>query len=287
MKQQYLAEWIPFSISPSEAVFAELKKERRPIVASAVSAEGPRKAPEFIAFGSPVYPAALDGTDSDNTLDSPIRSAKRRGLLDLEALPWSKREVEGVAALFAPGHTRVFVGGEATEEEVKKLTSSVRTIHFATHARLDDLFPLNSALVLTMPEHFPSNRDNGLLQVWEIFEELRLDADLVVLSACETALGDEQGGEGLVGLTRAFQYAGARTVMASLWSVRDQATSELMIRFYKYLRAGETKDEALRQAQMELIRGPIEVVNEKGEKTQIDASAPYFWAGFQIYGDWQ
>jgi CHAT domain-containing protein len=116
---------------------------------------------------------------------------------------------------------------------------------------------------------------------------VRLDADLVVLSGCETALGEEQGGEGLIGLTRAFQFAGARTVMASLWSVRDQATSELMIRFYKHLRAGLPKDEALRQAQVELIRSPIEVVSEKGEKTVFDASAPYFWAGFQVYGDWQ
>jgi CHAT domain-containing protein len=116
---------------------------------------------------------------------------------------------------------------------------------------------------------------------------VRLDADLVVLSACDTGLGEEQGREGLIGLTRAFQYAGARTVMASLWSVRDQATSELMIRFYKHLRAGLPKDEALRQAQVELIRGPIEVVNEKGETSLFDASAPYFLAGFQVYGDWQ
>jgi CHAT domain-containing protein len=207
--------------------------------------------------------------------------------LKFEPLPSSRHEVEGIAALFPPERVAIFLGIEATEERAKAIGKGSRILHFATHTHLDDRFPLNSALVLTMPDGFPEYRDNGLLQVWEIFEKVRLDADLVVLSACESGLGEEEGGEGLIGLTRAFQYAGARTVMASLWSVQDQATSDLMIRFYKHLRAGKPKDEALRQAQIELIRGPIEVVNEKGEKTLLDASAPYYWAGFQVYGDWQ
>lgn len=175
---------------------------------------------------------------------------------------------------------------------MKSLDPKTRILHLAAHGYTDEHLPSSSFVALTIPEDTSSadanpKRDNGLLQVWEIFEKVRLDADLVVLSACDTGLGEEQGGEGLIGLTRAFQYAGARTVMASLWSVQDQATSELMIRFYKHLRAGKSKDEALRQAQIELIRGPIEVVNEKGEKTLFDASAPYYWAGFQVYGDWQ
>jgi CHAT domain-containing protein len=116
--------------------------------------------------------------------------------------------------------------------------------------------------------------------VWEIVERVRLDADLVVLSACESGLGKELGGEGLIGLTRAFQYAGARSVMASLWNVNDQATAELMIRFYRHLRAGKTKDEALRAAQRELIEGPIEIVDETGERHLVGASAPYYWATF-------
>jgi CHAT domain-containing protein/Tfp pilus assembly protein PilF len=286
-KQQYLAEWKPFSISPSETLFAELKKKRRPIVFDKVDAKDPTQVPEFIGFGAPTYPSGLDNVKPEAISDARARAVMQRGMLSLEPLPWSQREVEDIANLFPPGHAQVFVGGESTEEEVKKVAQGVRILHFATHARLDNLFPLNSALVLTMPEGLPPDRDNGLLQVWEIFEKMRLDADLVVLSACDSALGEEEGGEGLVGLTRAFQYAGARSVMASLWSVQDQATSELMIRFYKHLRAGLTKDEALRQAQIELIRTPIEVVNEKGEKSLFDASAPYFWAGFQVYGDWQ
>ena len=259
-----------------------------------VSGEGELKPPvvsnevgRFLAFGDPQGHGGTESGTVEMIGDAQVHAAARRGLLDWVPLPYSRREVEGIAALFPPKQVQIFLGVEATEERAKAIGKSVRILHFATHAHLDDRFPLNSALVLTMPEGFPENRDNGLLQVWEIFERVRLDADLVVLSACESGLGEEQGGEGLIGLTLAFQYAGARTVMASLWSVQDQATSELMIRFYKHLRAGKSKDEALRQAQIELIRGPIEVLNEKGEKTLLDASAPYYWAGFQVYGDWQ
>src|SRR6185369_12208084 len=99
--------------------------------------------------------------------------------------------------------------------------------------------------------------------------------DLVTLSACDTGLGKEMGGEGLIGLTRAFQYAGARSVLASLWSVADDSTADLMRRFYTYLKQGKSKDEALRLAQVDLIRGPKAT------------SHPYHWAAFQLSGDWR
>jgi len=282
LRDQYLAEWKPFHSMLSATLYAEVKKGRRP----AVESGGPGVL-NLVAFGDPQFPAGMNEKEPDSVSDLRVRSAVRRGMVSFEPLPFSRREVEGIAALFPPEKVKVFVGAEATEERAKAVGKGARILHFATHARLDDRLPLDSALILTMLQGLPSDRDNGLLQVWEIFEKVRLDADLVVLSACDTGLGEEQGGEGLIGLTRAFQYAGARTVMASLWSVQDQATSELMIRFYKHLRAGLSKDEALRQAQIELIHGPIEVVDEKGEKTLLDASAPYFWAGFQLYGDWQ
>jgi CHAT domain-containing protein len=93
------------------------------------------------------------------------------------------------------------------------------------------------------------------------------------LSACGTALGQEMSGEGVLGLTRAFQYAGARTVLASLWSVNDEATAFLMERFYRGLRSGQTKDVALRAAQVEMLRGA--------------RSHPALWAAFQLSGDWK
>jgi CHAT domain-containing protein len=180
-----------------------------------------------------------------------------------------------------------YLGVEATEEHAKSIPAGVSIVHFATHGVIDEVFPFNSAVVLSMPEQLEDGRENGLLQAWEIFERVRLDADLVVLSACESGLGKEMGGEGLIGLTRAFQYAGARSVMASLWKISDRTTAEFMVRFYRHLKEGHSKVEALRATQVEFIRGPIQVTNDKGERVDFDASAPYYWAAFQIYGDWQ
>ena len=101
----------------------------------------------------------------------------------------------------------------------------VPLIHYACHAVINERFPLDSALVFTIPEHPQQGQDNSLLQAWEIFEKVRIDADLVTLSACDSGLGKEMGGEGLIGLTWAFQYAGARSVLASLRPVRDGAWS--------------------------------------------------------------
>ncbi len=160
-------------------------------------------------------------------------------------MPASREEVERIASLYAPKSV-AYLGADATEERAKSLGKDVPLIHFATHAVINERFPLDSALVFTIPEHPKEGQDNGLLQAWEIFERVRIDADLVTLSACDSGLGKEMGGEGLIGLTRAFQYAGARSVLASLWKVEDKATAELMKRFYTYLKAGKTKDEALR-----------------------------------------
>jgi CHAT domain-containing protein len=98
----------------------------------------------------------------------------------------------------------------------------------------------------------------------------------VVLSACGSGLGKELGGEGLIGLTRAFQYAGARSVMATLWSIADQTTAAFMEHFYRNLKSGKTKDEALRIAQLKFITNPVLIENDEGQKIPFDASAPSF-----------
>jgi CHAT domain-containing protein len=113
-----------------------------------------------------------------------------------------------------------------------------------------------------------------LLEAWEIVQSLRLEADLVTLAACQTGLGQELSGEGVIGLTHAFQCAGARSVLASLWRVADDATADLMKAFYRCLKRGLTKDEALRQAQLKLIRSKRR-------------RAPFHWAAFQLTGDWR
>ncbi len=274
----YLAEWKSISIVPSATVYAQFADNRN----SARSSPRSLNSPELTAFGDPSFPLPLAG--SRDLTDFRLRAFAHKGFR-FERLPASRDEVQQIGSVYP--RSQVYMGEEATESRAKSISRNFRYIHFATHAVLDQQSPLDSAVVLSIPEKFEEGKDNGLLQAWEIFEQVRLDADLVVLSACESGLGKEMGGEGLIGLTRAFQYAGARSVMASLWKISDRTTAELMVRFYRHLKDGMPKDEALRAAQMELIRGPIRVRNEKGEEEEIDASAPYYWAAFQIYGDWQ
>ena len=218
-------------------------------------------------------------TGASEVTDPDVLWAMRSGY-NLVPLPATRREVETIADLFAPRATK-YLGEEATEERAKAIGADTGVIHFACHGLLNERFPLDSALALTIPEKRKEGEDNGLLQAWEIFETLRIDADLVTLSACETALGKEIGGEGLVGLTRAFQYAGARSILASLWKVADDSTGQLMKRFYQQLRAGKPKDEALRSAQLDLIG------TSASTSAYDDLSHPAHWAAFQLIGDWK
>ena len=205
------------------------------------------------------------------TRDAHLRSYLRSGL-DLSPLPHSLDELRAIAEIF-PERTSLFLGERATEEQAKSTKGAVSVLHFATHALVDEKLPMNSGLILSVPDEAVEGREDGLLQAWEIFEKLRVQADLVPLSACQTALGQNAGGEGLIGLARAFQYAGARTVMASLWEVRDSSTSELMKRFYGFLKSGLPKDEALRRAQTALMKDPRH-------------RHPFHWAAFRVIGDW-
>jgi CHAT domain-containing protein len=258
---RWLAEQKPIHTVLSATVYAEVKKSRR---------QGSEATPAVLAaFGDPRYPPLPPGHSSP--ADPDIRAAIVRDL-ELTPLPATRDEVRGIAALYP--EARTFLGTEATEERVKSIGKDVRYLHFACHGLVDARFPLNSALALSMPDHPGEGQDNGLLQAWEIFESMHLDADLVTLSACDSAMGSEMGGEGLIGLTRAFQYAGARSVLASLWSVSDVSTADLMKRFYGYLREGRSKDEALQATQVELIRS-------RG------FAHPYYWAAFQLTGDWK
>ncbi len=288
---QYLAEWKPIHVAQSATVYAELQKRRR-----APASEGEALPQTLVALGDPSYPPPREGEPVDPTADRnplawlplAVRSAENRGLFDgLTPLPNTQREITEIGKLFPEALARTYLGTDATEERAKAELSKARYIHLAAHGLADPDVPANSFIALTIPEGLPADRDNGILQGWEIMDTLRLDADLVVLSACVTAFGPNRGGEGLMSLSRAFQIAGARTVAASLWPVADDSTAELMIRFYRHLLAGEPKDEALRVAQMELIAGPITFVNADGETVTRDFSAPYHWAAFQLIGDWQ
>jgi CHAT domain-containing protein len=258
---EYLIEWKPVNTAVSATVFAELKKTRHQ----------ESKPIELVAFGDPHYSPQSSG-NAENIAEPEVRSAVETGL-KLGRLPFSRIEVENISVLF-PDHSRKYLGEQATEERAKALGEDVRYVHFAVHGLLDERFPLNSALVLTIPDKKIPGRENGLLQAWEIFEQMHLDADLVTLSACNSGLGEELSGEGLVGLTRAFQFAGAHSVISSFWSVDDLRTMELMTELYTALKANKSKEKALQSAQLKLLHSK-------------SASAPYYWAGFMLIGDWR
>lgn len=272
----YLAQWKPLHFALSATVYSELRT-RRPATSPG---EGAGKG--LIAFGDPLLP---NFSQPETLTDLSMRSLATRGFR-FEPLPASRAEVSRIAAL-DPAHSEVFLAAEATEERARARAADARYLHFATHGLLDERMPLNSAVVLSIPEELTEGRHNGLLQAWEIIDDVRLDCDLVVLSSCDSGLGQELGGEGLIGLTRAFQYAGAHSVLASLWKISDDATAELMVRFYRHLHQGQAKAEALQDAQRELIEGPITVSVPGGGVRRRDVSAPFYWAGFQIYGDWR
>jgi CHAT domain-containing protein len=272
-KPEYLIHWKPVHVVLSATVYAELQKNRK----GNAAVEKP-----MVAFGDPLYPAK---EKSGNPNNAAVRDLETRGIL-LSPLPSSRKEVEEIAKSQG-AKAKVFVGSDATEEAAKIQTVGARYIHFACHGIMNERFPLDSGLALTLPDRIDKGTENGLLQAWEILEQLHLDADLVVLSACKTGLGKDLGGEGLVGLTRAFQYAGAQSVVATLWSIADQPTAPFMRHFYESLKSGKSKDEALRLAQLDFLNNATEIEVKPGQDMKFDASAPFFWAGFQLIGDWK
>ncbi len=177
-------------------------------------------------------------------------------------LRFAEREVRAVADLFPDS---VFLTRqEATKAKGLEHSPRHSLLHFATHAELDETDPLGSALRLA-----PSRGDDGRLEVQEVFG-LDLHASLVVLSACETALGKLTRGDELTGLTRAFIYAGTPSIITTLWKVSDRASYELMRAFYEHLKAGRDKAAALRQAQL---------------ATLAKYPHPYYWAAYQLTGE--
>jgi CHAT domain-containing protein/Tfp pilus assembly protein PilF len=198
-----------------------------------------------------------------------------------DPLPYAEREVRDLGSRF-PGASQVLTGRAATESAARALDPGPELVHFAAHGVFDAQFPLNSHIALAASQA-PAGQ-NGLLEAWEIFESLRIDAHLVTLSACDSAAGADGGGEGLIGLTRAFQYAGARAVLAALWPVADRSTSELMDSLYKVLATGARADDALRAAQLNLLRRDQTLLDRITGLWRADYRHPFYWAGFSLQG---
>jgi len=221
---------------------------------------------------TPAAPAA------DEELSGLTRAIRTMNFSDARAgftrLAFSRQEADSIIAL-TPKET----GLKATdfnasrELAMSRQLSEYRILHFATHGLLNGEHPELSGLVFSLIDQEGKPQD-GFLRLHEIYN-LQLSADLIVLSACETGLGKEIKGEGLIGLTRGFMYSGAPRVVASLWNVDDLATAELMKLFYqRMLKDGLPAGAALRAAQLELSR-------------QKRWASPYFWAGFVLHGEWK
>jgi CHAT domain-containing protein len=260
---------------PSASTLALLRRERREralratvaVLADPVfRADDPRVGPRDLGGGGPAAAprAAAAGSDRDQT---PVTTFSR--------LIGSRREAQAVLALVPNGARKLALDFEASRQAATSpALAQYSILHFATHGVLDTARPELTSIVLSLVDERGRPQD-GFLRLYDIYN-LRLGADLVVLSACQTALGKEIKGEGLIGLTRGFMYAGAPRVVASLWKVDDRATAELMRAFYRRMLGPERLPPAaaLGAAQNALRAMPR-------------WQAPYYWAGFTLHGEWR
>jgi len=262
-KLAYLIDDYTLSYAPS-AIYLSMRTK----FGDSVSQSQQRK--EFLGFA----PGFTDLTNSKQ------RSLYPNLERPLNALPLSKTEVKKLRTMFDKPHgfwsflksdkdvADVFVDDEATEENFKSLPlSNYQYIHLATHAFISENKPSQSAIVFAAPQ---DQREDGILHASEIYN-LQLDARLVTLSACNTGIGKIVRGEGMMSLSRAFQYAGARNLLVSLWNVDDRSTARLMVDFYKQNEGGYSMPQALREAKLSLI--------EQGQY-----ASPRYWAPFVFIG---
>jgi CHAT domain-containing protein/predicted negative regulator of RcsB-dependent stress response len=286
--RRFLVETNEIVNLPSASTLAILRREavkhnRAPLsVAVLADPVFSRKDERVSSAASNRTPSAAKNSSSA-AATTEIKFSTQRALFDfgfggragIPRLPFSRREAETIVSL-APANSWL----KALDFEASRATatggdlSRYRIVHFATHGLLNSSHPELSGLLFSLIDE-RGDPQNGFLPLQEIYN-LRLNADLVVLSACQTGLGKEIRGEGLVGLTRGFMFAGSSRVAASLWKVDDAATAELMRHFYRaMLQEKRAPAAALRAAQIRMLK-------ERG-----DWHRPYFWAAFVVQGEWK
>jgi CHAT domain-containing protein len=251
------------SYASSISSYSEIVKRKKS------NGEKPRK--DILAFGDPYFgnPKTKENGDDvfQDFFSSNVYSA---GALNFYRLKYSGMEIDKIAPLFKKSKTTVFLRKNASEDQLKKPglnLENYKIIHFATHSIIDNNIPARSSIVLSLDE---DPTEDGFLQMREIYN-LKLNSDLVTLSSCQTGLGELIRGEGIEGINRAFFYAGASSVLMSLWAVNDQASYQLMERFYYHICSSESIKNALRKAKLEMINSGV-------------LSHPYYWAGFIASG---
>ena len=246
---------------PSASVVDSIRQHSRPIQPNAPTA----------VFADPVFSKNDPRFTTVRGTAGPGQTRASDGGL-YGRLRFSREEASAIRAVSA-GAFEALDFSAAKQTLAGRDLRKYRILHFATHGTLNTAHPELSGLVLSLVDASGKPVD-GFLRLHEIYN-LDLDADLVVLSACRTALGKEVYGEGLIGLTRGFMYAGASRVVSSVWNVDDRASAQLMSRFYGAMLAkGLSPARALREAQLSLLREPR-------------WSNPHYWAAFGLQGDWK
>jgi CHAT domain-containing protein/tetratricopeptide (TPR) repeat protein len=224
---------------------------------------------ELLAMGNPSYPSRKSAGKRPKLSEAGfMRDLYESQGFELAPLRRSQDEVKKIAGFFPKHKADVYLGKDATEGRLKKAgLENYEVVHFACHAYQDEKVPFRSGLFLSLDE---GQVDDGFLHAREA-AALRFRAELVVLSACRTSSGYVEEGEGSMGLTRVFFYAGARSIVSSLWEVSDRAVAEFMPRFYRHLTRGESKAQALRSAKLEMLDSRY--------------SHPFYWAAFVFTGE--
>ncbi|HEK85249.1 MAG TPA: CHAT domain-containing protein [Candidatus Aminicenantes bacterium] len=255
-QKKYLVEKFRVSYAPSIPAFYKFKKSPKQ--------NGYRK--EFLGFGNPYYDPKEQ--KRARSLAFFLKGQQVEGRFNLPSLSYTQLEIKEIARLFPASSYDLFMKKKATEDKLKSLNlRDYRILHFACHGLVSENFPQRSCLVFSLRA---GTKEDGFLTVREIYN-LKLKAELVVLSACETSRGAMEKLEGIIGLPRVFLLSGSQAVVSSLWSVNDHSTEEFMKNFYKYLLAGDYKDEALRKAKLKMIHS--------------GKSHPYYWAPFILTGN--
>jgi CHAT domain-containing protein/tetratricopeptide (TPR) repeat protein len=253
---RHLIEEHAVSYAPSLTVLREMITQRRKRAASGGAAS-------LLALGNPTL-----GKETVERATLAFRDEK------LDPLPEAEREAKTLAALYGAAQSKVFVGADAREDRAKAEAGKFKVLHFATHGILNDAAPLYSHLVLAQGD---ANED-GLLEAWELLN-LDLQADLAVLSACETARGRVGAGEGMIGLSWALFVAGVPTTVVSQWKTGSASTAQLMIEFHRQLKP------ALASQKTELTRAGAMRAAALKLLAAKETRHPFYWAGFVVVGD--
>ncbi len=255
---KFLIEDFKISYAPSSSSLVFLKKRESRI----------RPPKSLLGIGNPKYVVGEIGNINRKNHSRIFKEIYEAQGFEFSPLPYSKREIKEISKFFKKGYKDVYLGEVASEDLIKKISlENYQIIHFACHGLHDEVFPFRSGLVLSLERN---KKEDGFLLVREIYD-LKLAADLIVLSACETGKGELENTEGVLGLPRIFFYCGANSVVSSLWEVNDKSTSLFMSHFYKQLSLGESKSQALRIAKIKML------------KTKY--CHPFYWASFVLYGD--